>query len=66
MRPPLGKRNPFRDSNLHQDATVVSPHIPTDTCRNDPDLTAVIESWDRLPEAIKAGMMAMVRTASGK
>jgi hypothetical protein len=31
-----------------------------------PDLAAVIEAWDRLPEAIKAGILAMVRTASGK
>jgi hypothetical protein len=27
---------------------------------NDPDLAALIEAWDRLPEAIKAGIVAMV------
>jgi hypothetical protein len=42
----------------------VSHHIPTDTCRNDPDLAAVIEAWDRLPEAIRAGILAMVQAAS--
>jgi hypothetical protein len=31
-----------------------------------PDLTAVIEAWDRLPEALKAGILAMVKSASGK
>jgi len=29
---------------------------------DDPDLASVISSWDHLPEAIRAGFMAMVRT----
>ena len=28
-----------------------------------PDLAAVIEAWDRLPEALKAGIVAMVKAA---
>jgi len=28
---------------------------------NDPDLAAVVEAWDRLPEPIRAGIVAMVR-----
>jgi len=32
------------------------PRIPT--------LAAVIEAWDRLPEALKAGIVAMVKAAS--
>jgi hypothetical protein len=31
---------------------------------NDPDLTAVIDTWDRLPEAVRAGIVAMVKAAS--
>jgi hypothetical protein len=31
---------------------------------NDPGLTAVIEAWDRLPEALRAGIVAMVKTTS--
>jgi len=27
------------------------------------DLTAVIEAWDRLPEAVRAGIVAMVKAA---
>jgi hypothetical protein len=42
----------------------VSHHFPTDTCQTDPDLTAVIHAWDRLPEAVRAGIVAMVRAAS--
>jgi hypothetical protein len=31
----------------------------------DPDLTAVIDAWDRLPAAVRAGIVAMVRAAGG-
>jgi hypothetical protein len=31
----------------------------------DPDLAAVISAWDRLPEAVRAGIVAMVKAASG-
>jgi hypothetical protein len=31
---------------------------------DDPDLAALIDSWDSLPEAIRAGIMAMVRASS--
>ena len=29
----------------------------------DPDLAAVVDAWPRLPEAIKAGILAMIRAA---
>jgi len=29
-----------------------------------PNLDAVIEAWDRLPEALRAGVVAMVKAAS--
>jgi hypothetical protein len=28
-----------------------------------PDLAAVVDAWARLPEALKAGIVAMVKTA---
>ena len=31
----------------------------------DPDLTAVVDAWSGLPDAVKAGMVAMVRAATG-
>src|SRR5262249_10272212 len=33
--------------------------------RPTPDLTAVIDAWDRLPEAVRAGIVARVRAAAG-
>jgi hypothetical protein len=35
-----------------------------DTCQNDPDLATVVNAWDRLPEAVRAGIVAMVKAAS--
>jgi hypothetical protein len=32
--------------------------------RIDPDLARVVERWDALPEAIRAGIVAMVKAAS--
>ena len=43
----------------------VAHRLPTDICKTDPDLAAVVDAWPGLPEAIRAGIMAMVRAASG-
>jgi len=31
----------------------------------DPDLAAVVDAWPKLPEAIRAGILAMIRAAGG-
>jgi hypothetical protein len=31
----------------------------------DPDLAAVVEAWGRLPDAIRAGILALVKAAGG-
>jgi len=38
----------------------------TDTCKTDPGLAAVVAAWPELPEAIRAGIVAMVKAALGK
>ncbi|MCH9035571.1 MAG: hypothetical protein IID42_13900 [Planctomycetes bacterium] len=35
-----------------------------DLLQNDPDLAAVISTWPELPEAVRAGIVAMVKAAS--
>jgi hypothetical protein len=35
-----------------------------DTCQTDHDLAAVINAWAGLPEAVRAGIVAMVKAAS--
>lgn len=32
---------------------------------SDPDLVTIIDAWNHLPDALKAGILAMVRSASG-
>jgi hypothetical protein len=38
---------------------------PTDAPKPPPGLALVVESWDRLPEAVKIGIVAMVKAATG-
>jgi hypothetical protein len=40
--------------------------LPTDTCQidHDHDLGHVMAAWPELPEAIKAGILAMVKAAT--
>ncbi len=47
----------------HQQA--LAPILLHDTCKADPDLAAVVAAWPKLPEAIRAGILAMVETALG-
>jgi hypothetical protein len=51
------------DSHLSQTTPSVAHHLPTDTRKTDPDLVAVIAAWPDLPEALKAGIVAMVRAS---
>ena len=34
--------------------------------QTDPELATVVNAWDRLPEAVRAGIVAMVKAAAGK
>jgi hypothetical protein len=39
------------------------PYGPSETT---PDLAEIIDAWPTLPEPIRAGILAMIRSASGK
>ena len=47
----------YLSSNDKSGSRCASKHfslpIPTDTCNTDPDLAAVIDAWDRLPDALR-------------
>jgi hypothetical protein len=62
------KSNPAKD--LHPESVhkrlPFDPNLRHDTCQTDPDLAAVIDAWGRLPEAVRAGIAAMVKAASGR
>jgi hypothetical protein len=40
--------------------------LPTDISQTDPDLAAVVAAWPELPEVVRAGIVAMVKAASGR
>jgi len=52
--------------DLREPAPAVTRYLLTDTCKTDPGLAAVVAAWPELPEAIRAGIVAMVRAALGK
>ena len=54
------------DNDLRMSTPSVGHHLATDTCQTDPDLASVVDAWDRLPEAVRAGIVAMVKATSGK
>jgi hypothetical protein len=48
-------------------ALVPVPHpFPTDTCQIDPNPATLVDAWPNLAEAMRAGILAMVKAASGK
>ena len=53
--------DPLRPSTATQNATCSCQADVT----TDPDLAAVNDAWPNLPEAIKAGILSMVKAASG-
>ena len=50
--------NPEENAHSREGAAVVAENTPID-----PDLQSIIERWSKLPEAIKAAMLAMVHSA---
>jgi hypothetical protein len=64
MRPQADRPKEGQGKDLHRGAKPVSHSFPTDTCQTDPDLATVVNAWDRLPEAVRAGIVAMVKAAS--
>jgi hypothetical protein len=43
---------------------ILARNLPIDTRQTDPDLAVVVDPWDRLPKAVRAGIVAMVRAAT--
>jgi len=41
----------------------VAHHLPADARQTEPGLAAVVDAWPHLPEAIRAGILAMVMTS---
>ena len=61
MRPQADIRNAITIIKITSSTRTLAHHLATDTCQTDPDLAAVVDAWDRLPEAVRAGIVAMVK-----
>ncbi len=48
---------------LTQTPQGVLPDSLPDLLQNDPDLALIVERWSELPEAVRAGILAMVRAS---
>ena len=51
-------------NGLRKTPPSLAHHLPTDIRRTTPDLADVVDAWPTLPEAIRAGIVAMVRAAA--
>jgi hypothetical protein len=60
---PVRCKNTKPDKGLRLAQQTIAHHLPTDTCNTGPDLAAIVAAWSELPEAIKAGILAMVKAA---
>ena len=59
-------RNSFRGQVKGEQEVSLSLSLPYSSGETAPDLSAVVEAWPFLPEPLKAGIVAMVKAASGK
>ncbi len=50
--------------NLRRSRPVLAEPLPNDNCKTDPDLAAIVAAAPELPAAIRAGIVAMVKSAS--
>ena len=58
MNPPPDSRNPLPNKGVTNTDDSLAFFK-----RNDPDLVAVVTAWPKLPEAVKAGIVTMVKAA---
>jgi hypothetical protein len=57
---PAGKN---KAKTSHQPS--LAPSRIHDNCQTDPELAAIIAAWGRLPEAVRAGIMGMIKAVVG-
>jgi hypothetical protein len=50
-------------SDLEQSVPTIAHLLPTNTHKINPHLAAIVVAWPELPQAIKAGIIAIVRSA---
>lgn len=64
MRPQSDSGKLNRGKGLRQPDQSPATPVPDDTCKTDPGLAEVVYAWPDLPQAIRDGIVAMVKAAS--
>ena len=62
---PIVNRKPHIQSERGTESGTVGDNPANKQQRADSDLTNVVKAWPKLPAAIKAGIMALVKAAKG-
>jgi hypothetical protein len=44
----------------------LAPHLLHDSCPTDPDLATIVDAWPGLPQAVRAGILAMIAACPKK
>ncbi|HZW31432.1 MAG TPA: hypothetical protein VFF52_12035 [Isosphaeraceae bacterium] len=57
-------RSPLKNKGKTSHQPSLAPSGIHDACQTDPDLAQIVAAWDRLPAAVKAGIVAMVQAAA--
>ncbi len=64
-RPLTDLRNPHTSQEVSEPAQLCLADCLAFLQRERPDLATIVEAWDTLPDALKAGIVAMVNAAKG-
>jgi len=61
----LNGRDRIRKTAFFRGKTGVASKCSAESSALSPDLALVVDSWDRLPEVVRAGVLAMVKATRG-
>jgi hypothetical protein len=66
MRPQSSISKGNVGKGLRQTQGDVAHHLPTDVCKTDDDLAAVVAAWPELPEAVRQSILMLAKVGSGE
>jgi len=66
MIPHANRRNDLQVNSLRATPSPLATPLPLDRRETDPDLTAIIDAWPDLPEAIRTAIVTLVKASSAK
>jgi hypothetical protein len=59
------RRGEVQHGNSDRKGPSVPHHFPTEACPSPAELAAIVAAWPRLPDAVKAGILALIKVSLG-